>query len=360
MTRQGFDKHLRQALKATQAAYRRALAAQVRGEDDAAAWEEFNELTAALLMASWLAGARGTIDRAKVPDEAVEGMLEDGDVVEFAALPIQTEFGSKWLKPIAAWFRRRVPISRKDWELLVKAARASAGEVGDHERQNALTDLRKRSPILDGLLRGVISRPNAPGGISAVKRIVNDTFFVTAMTPSQTKQTQELIARVIEERPGKSTVGKLIKSMNLGDFVTTTQALTGTELSTARLETVLRTNTNRATTEGAAEVLRDERVQAFVPLVQYSATKDPRTRPTHRGMDGYVGTIEDFDRMGITPPCGFNCRCSLIPVPAAMALDRGWTSPNGTLDYAAIKRHNGARQAIVDAREIPDPGFVNA
>jgi SPP1 gp7 family putative phage head morphogenesis protein len=165
---------------------------------------------------------------------------------------------------------------------------------------------------------------------------------------------------VIEERPGKSTVGKLIRSMNLGDFVTTTQALTGTELSTARLETVLRTNTNRATTEGAAEVLRDERVQAFVPLVQYSATKDPRTRPAHRAMDGYVGTIEDFDRMGLTPPCGFNCRCALIPVPAAMALDKGWTRPNGTLDYAAIKRHNGARQTVVDRGEIPDPGFVNA
>jgi SPP1 gp7 family putative phage head morphogenesis protein len=359
MTRDTLDKHLRRALKEAQATYRRALAAQVRGEPDAEAWDAFAEVTAALLMASWLAGARGTIDRAKVPDEAVEGMLEDGDVVEFAALPVLTEFGSKWMKPIAGWFRQRVPISRKDWELLVKAARASAGEVGDHERQNALVDLRKRSPILDGLLRGVLSRPQK-GGITTVKRITNDTFFVTAMTPEQTRQTQELVARVIEERPGKSTVGKLIRSMNLGDFVTTTQALTGTELSTARLETVLRTNTNRATTEGAAEVLRDERVQAFVPLVQYSATKDPRTRPAHRAMDGYVGTIEDFDRMGLTPPCGFNCRCALIPVPAAMALDKGWTRPNGTLDYAAIKRHNGARQTVVDRGEIPDPGFVNA
>jgi hypothetical protein len=30
------------------------------------------------------------------------------------------------------------------------------------------------------------------------------------------------------------------------------------------------------------------------------------------------------------------------------------------LDYAAIKRHNGARQSVVDRGEIPDPGFVNA
>lgn len=359
MKRESLDKHLRTVLREAQRAYRRALAAQVRGQDATEAWEEFGELAAALLMASWLAGARGSIDRARIPDEAVEGLLEDGDAVEFAALPISSEFGSKWLKPIASWFRRRVPISRKDWELLVRAARESAREVGEHERDNALVDLRKRSPILDGLLRGVISRPDK-GGITAVKRITDETFFVTGLNPRQTAQVQELIARVIEEKPGRSTVGKLIKSMNLGDFVTTAQALTGTELSSARLETVLRTNTNRAATEGAAEVLRDERVQAFVPLVEFSATKDPRTRDTHRAFDGYVGTMADFDRMGIGPPAGFNCRCALIPVPAAMAVDKGWTRPDGTLDYAAIKRHNGARQRLLDAGQIPDPGFVNA
>jgi uncharacterized protein with gpF-like domain len=101
-------------------------------------------------------------------------------------------------------------------------------------------------------------------------------------------------------------------------------------------------------------------VQAFVPLVEYSATMDRRTRETHKGLDGYVGTMQDFDRMGIAPPCGFNCRCALIPVSAAEALDRGFTRPNGTLDYAAIRRHNGARQNLIDTRQMPDPGFVNA
>jgi len=267
-------------------------------------------------------------------------------------------FGTKWMKPITSWFRRRVPVSRQDWELLVQAAQASAGDVTDHERQNALPDLRKRSPILDSLLRG-ITRP-AEGGITRVKRIVDSTFFVTGMNNEQTRQVQELIAQAIEEKPTKSVVGKRIRLMNLGDFVTTAQVLTGTELSNARLETVLRTNTNRALTEGQAEVLRDEKVQAFVPLVEYSATRDARTRETHKAMDGYVGTIADFDRMGITPPCGFNCRCDLIPVPTAMAIDRGWMRPNGTLNQEAIRRHNGSRQRVIDARQIPDPGFVNA
>jgi SPP1 gp7 family putative phage head morphogenesis protein len=361
MKRETLDKHLRKVLREAQKAYRAAIAAQVRGQDDAAVWAEFHEAAAALLMASWLFGAANAVRKGKIPADAIDSIVDADSVTTFDRLetPLSLEgFGTRWMKPITDWFRRRVPVSRPDWELLVEAARRSAGDVTDHERQNALPDMRRRSPILDSLLRGV-TRP-AEGSVSRVKRIVDTTFFVTAMNPEQTRQVQELIAQVIEEKPSRSVVGKRIRMMNLGDFVTTAQAVTGTELSTARLETVLRTNTNRALTEGQAEILRDERVQAFVPLVEYSATRDIRTRETHKAMDGYVGTMADFDRMGIAPPCGFNCRCSLIPVPTAMAIERGWMRPNGSLDYAAIKRHNGNRQRVVDARQIPDPGFVNA
>lgn len=361
MKRDTLDKHLRRVLREAQRAYRAAIAAQVRGDDDAPAWSEFHEATAALLMASWLFGATDAIRKGRIPPDAVASIIDADAAMTFDRLeaPLSLEgFGTRWMKPITDWFRRRVPVSRDDWELLVEAAKRSSGDVTDHERQNALPDMRRRSPILDSLLRG-FTRP-ASGDISRVKRIVDDTFFVTGMNMAQTRQVQELIAQVIEEKPRKSVVGKQIRMMNLGDFVTTAQVLTGTELSTARLETVLRTNTNRAATEGSAELLRDERVQAFVPLVEYSATRDSRTREAHKAMDGYVGTMADFDRMGISPPCGFNCRCTLIPVPAAMAMDKGWLRPNGSLDYAAIKRHNGRRQRVIDARQIPDPGFVNA
>jgi hypothetical protein len=37
-----------------------------------------------------------------------------------------------------------------------------------------------------------------------------------------------------------------------------------------------------------------------------------------------------------------------------------WTRPNGTIDPVAIAKHNGARQRLVDTRQVPDPGFVNA
>jgi SPP1 gp7 family putative phage head morphogenesis protein len=362
MNRAALDKHLRSVLKEAQQAYRRGIAAQVLGETGAEHWRTFHEATAALLMASWLFGAREAIDKAKIPDEAVAGMLEDNTALTFDRLEtgvVLEGFGRDFLAPIANWFRSRVPISRTDWDVLIEAAQRSGGEVADHERDNALPDMRARNPVLDSLLRGITVNPQG-GQISTAKRITDGTFFVTAMNPKQTRQTQELIARVIEEKPGKSVVGKWIRKMNLGDFVTTTQMVTGTHLTTARLETVLRTNTNRAATEGLAETLREPKVQAFVPLVEYSATGDNRTRPTHQGLDGYIGTMEMFDRQGIAPPCGFNCRCALIPVPAARALERGWTDVDGNVNYAALKRHNGKRQQLIDTRQIPDPGFVNA
>jgi hypothetical protein len=33
---------------------------------------------------------------------------------------------------------------------------------------------------------------------------------------------------------------------------------------------------------------------------------------------------------------------------------------DGNVNYAALKRHNGKRQQLIDTRQIPDPGFVNA
>jgi len=359
MKRDALDKHLRRVLREAQQSYRRAIAAQVRGQEDGAEWAAFHEAAAALLLASWLAGAHGAVRKAKIPADAVESIVDAGTAMTFDRLeaPLSLEgFGTKWMKPITDWFRRRVPVSRDDWDMLVEAAKRSSGDVTDHERQNALPDMRRRSPILDSLLRGV-TRPTE-GAISTVKRIVNDTFFVTAMNPEQTRQVQELIAQVIEEKPGKSVVGKRIRMMNLGDFVTTTQVLTGTALSSARLETVLRTNTNRALTEGQAEVLRDERVQAFVPLVEYSATKDKRTRETHLALDGYVGTMADFDRMGITPPCGFNCFPAWQPV--AGAFDIGYRALyRGTLVH--LHARSGRTVAVTANHPIlTDRGWIPA
>ena len=86
MNRAALDKHLRSVLKEAQQAYRKGISAQVLGETGAEHWQTFHEATAALLMASWLFGAREAIDKAKIPDEAVAGRLENNTVLTFDRL----------------------------------------------------------------------------------------------------------------------------------------------------------------------------------------------------------------------------------------------------------------------------------
>lgn len=358
MKRPALDKHLRSVLKDANQAYRRAIADEIRGDDPSMAWAQFQAALSALLFSSYLFGARQAATKAKMREADVRRIAGEEDKPErFDRMEtglLLEGFGQDYLKPIAEWFRGRVPISRGTFDSLVDACQHAAGAITSDEQSTAVDRILRRSPELEQLVRGNVTSTGLNTG-----GILRGTFFVTGMTPKQTKQTQRLIAQVIEERPGKSVVSKLIRKMNLGDFVATTKLVTSTDLTSARLETVLRTNLNRASTEGLAETLREPKVQAFVPLVKYSATGDSRTRPTHRAFDGYIGTMEMFDRQGCAPPCGFNCRCALIPVSAARALAMGLVDNEGNVDYAALTRHNGRRQALVNTGQIPDPGFVN-
>lgn len=358
MRRQELDKHLRSVLKDANQAYRTAVAEEIRGNDPAPAWQRFQAALSALLFSSYLFGARQAVTKSGMREADVRKIATVGEEPETFRLEtglVLEGFGRDYLKPIANWFRGRVPISRDTFDALADACQDASASITAEEAASALNRIIRRSPELEDLIRGNTTfRGVNTGGI------LRGTFFVTGMNQRQTMQTRNLIAQVIEERPGKSVVGKLIRKMNLGDFIATTKLVTSTHLTSARLETVLRTNLNRASTEGLAETLREPNVQAFVPLVKYSATGDSRTRPTHQAFDGYIGTMEMFDRQGCAPPCGFNCRCALIPVPASRAFENGWTDEDGNVNYAALQRHNGRRQALIDSGQIPDPGFVNA
>ena len=147
--------------------------------------------------------------------------------------------------------------------------------------------------------------------------------------------------------------------MGVGDFVSHAELQTGTDLTAARLETVYRTNINRAQSQGRLDIVRDSTVQRFVPLMMFRATKDRRTRDTHRAMDGFVATVDQIDGQGIPTPLGFNCRCTWSPVSIATAVSRGWCDDDGNPIAEAIRRHNGARQNLIDKGLVPDRGFIS-
>jgi SPP1 gp7 family putative phage head morphogenesis protein len=374
----GGDPVARLAANAAQE-YRAAVAAQVEGSDPTEHWDAWEAATAVLLLTAWASGAGETVRKAGIPASAI-GRVQ----ARFDRIPDEVTFGFEPGPAAEAVDRlvKAVPLTRERWEELIAAAREAARELRESESAEALEKILDRSPEIARIVRPVAGsaapagfapvtprpdevKPPPPSEATAtrrnigVQRAVQGSFFVTGMTPRQVKQTQRLLAEVIRGEETVSTAGKRIERIGVGDFVSMATLETGTDLTSARLETVYRTNLNRAQSQGRLDVCRDELVQKFVPLMRFSATRDSRTRPTHRAMDGFIATVAQIDAQGIPTPLGFNCRCAWVPVSIAEGVRLKLCDEDGAPDFDAIRRYNGARQRLVDTAAVPDPGFIS-
>lgn len=342
-------------------AYREAIAAQVEDKPSERLWEAWEGDTAALLLISWASGAIATLRDAGAPLTGVEPRVARFDRVDDVAV----RFTSEAAQEVVRRFVRLMPMTRERWDALIAAAFDSAREMREDEETRGLEEIANRSPDLRNLIYGT-PEPQAEGTpeevlrrrTPAVQGVVQGAFFVTGMDEKQVRQTKRLLARVIRGEAAVSTAGKDIERIGIGDFVSMATLQTGTDLTAARLETVYRTNTNRANSQGRLDIVRDETVRKFVPLMQFSARKDKRTRDSHLAMHGFVASVDQIDGQGIATPLGFNCRCTWKPVPISIAYGKGWCDEDGKPDIEAIKRHNGDRQKLVDSGEVPDRGFI--
>jgi SPP1 gp7 family putative phage head morphogenesis protein len=354
-------------------AYREAIAEQILQQRADEEWDRWQEDTAALLLIAWAAGAHGTMYLAgvKVPKPAVPTRFAAGEAEEDVAL----RFDAGPAREAVSRFVDLLPITRQRWDQLIDLAFRAAKEMRDAEAANGLARILERSPALARLVRpaaaGLPVRP-VPGltgkalqewtekvRTPGVQAIAQGAFFVTGMTVEQAKKTQDLLAKVVRMEESVSAAGKKLRSIGVGDFIEQATLATGTNLTKARLETVYRTNLNRAASQGQLDIVREPTVRKFVPLMQFSSTKDNRTRETHKAMNGYVATVDQIDAQGINTPAGFNCRCGWKPLPIAVALAKGWCDEDGIPKFDAIARHNGRRQALIDGGQFPDPGFVS-
>lgn len=86
------------------------------------------------------------------------------------------------------------------------------------------------------------------------------------------------------------------------------------------IETLYRTQTAQASAVGQQAVLDHPMVADGFPYVMWSATHDSRVRPDHLAMErsGIQGTAvyrcDDPKLRAVWPPCGYNCRCVVIPL----------------------------------------------
>jgi SPP1 gp7 family putative phage head morphogenesis protein len=336
-------------------AYRAAIAAQIAGEDATKAWDAWEQDTAALLLSSWASGAAASLKGAGVPlpgAKVISFAQPDGMLLEFEPGPAR-EMVARWMDT--------VPLTRARWDDLIAKAFEAARELREDEEQTAIQKMADVSPqfqalVLPGELPEDVRKRRTPG----VQEVARTGFFVTGLSKKKTAELRDLLGKVVRGQEARDKATKRLKQMGLAQFIEQAEELleVGEDLTAARLENVYRTNLNRASSQGRLDICRDPAAKRFVPLVQYRATKDQRTRASHKAMDGYVATTEMIDAMGIPTPAGFQCRCSWTPVPIATAVSRGWTDKDGEPNIEAIRQHNGARQRLIDSGQFPDPGFI--
>lgn len=123
----------------------------------------------------------------------------------------------------------------------------------------------------------------------------------------------------------------------------------------ARLRTIYNTNLRMA--RAAGQWKRIQSRKAVAPYLRYSAIMDTRTRPLHREWHGTILPVDHPWWDTHFPPCGWNCRCTVMQLSERDLARQGWkvtdTPPSSRLK--SWRRSNGA---VVQVPEGIDPGFA--
>jgi SPP1 gp7 family putative phage head morphogenesis protein len=226
-------------------------------------------------------------------------------------------------------FGERIPMLAQNVPHIAAIARQQAAELAMAEKL------------------GVVAKLDAQ--TNAISKALGTSFWVTGVDQKTTISLKNLI--------GDALRGVLPdESISLPDFIDRAWLSGAQDLTAARLETVYRTNMQTAYNEGHMATMRAPEVKHVAPLVMIVEIQDPRSRPHHAAMDGYVNTVEVIDQLQLRPPNGFNCRGTVRSVSWTEAETLGLVK-EGEIDLEALDRYNGKRQGIIDRGEYPDPGF---
>lgn len=113
-------------------------------------------------------------------------------------------------------------------------------------------------------------------------------------------------------------------------------------------ETMVRTEMSLAYTGGQMLFNAKPEIQEILWGYEYVTVGDDRVRPTHAGLDGVKLPKDDPRWSEITPPNGYNCRCSLIEV----FFDGDVQEP------PSVSTFEFKDGRTIDVVPGPDPGFA--
>ncbi len=300
-----------------------ALIAQAEGDPGAASiWAEFRRMMFRILMFSDLLGRADAVAESRGAGMAIgaaEEDLSDLGLDRFDdASPLIT---APFLEAIDL-FQGRIPRLRETIEQITPGIREAAFWVTGIEETSALEKIQ--------------------------------AMILRSLDPTQT------LERIEAGEPS---------GQGISDFAATIRDDLGEALTTARLETVYRTNVVQALSDGRDAQLRDPGIKNATALWMLNEVQDTRTRGNPAGlypdagphfqMDGF---IEDpghsvWRQIGWPGPGGFQCRRSVSPIGWPTAIRNGWANEDRTLNKSAIDAHNGRRWDFINSGQYPDDGF---
>ena len=110
-----------------------------------------------------------------------------------------------------------------------------------------------------------------------------------------------------------------------------------------RLETIYRTNVAAAYEAGRQQVIFNDRDDDPFGYLMYSAIMDNRTRPTHKALHGKVMAKSDPAWSSISPPNGYNCRCTIVELTQGQIDRYGYkvSKSEGKLSTQVVELPNG-------------------
>ena len=327
--------------------YLRAIAAEIEGLPAAVYWHDFRGVLGRAIVLSQLVGLAASTKQAKLLGADLpfdDQAIAQQDVDRFVRVEPLFEVGA-FLEAIRG-FDDRVPRLRTHVERLIRGAQALSTSIAESEQAEVVNLLATRSGLVQQVVRG--------------------SFFVTDADETTIINLKSLLADAMRGGISTDEAGELL-GVSLPDFIDQAQVSGAVNLARARLETIYRNNLNSAFNEAQVDALRGQQIRRIIPLLMLNEIRDRRTRGNPNGinadrgfhwqMNGFVGTAEEFDQFGITPPNGHNCRGGVRGLSATESKRMGFVDDNGELNIEAIRTHNGDRLRILQQGLYPDPGF---
>lgn len=337
-----FDELLTAAFQQSAPAYIEAVAATIEGSPSEA-WRDFEVVTARAILLSYLVGIAQTFEEAEIAADQFEP-----DKVAYAKIdwPLDVGFDEFRVEPFEEAIRlfdERIPMLASNVPKLAQIAKAQAAEIAMAEKLGVVAKLDGQTNAISQALRTGFWVSNQP-------QIDPDTGLDRDLPITTVNNLKDLISQAVR--------GVLPdERLSLPEFIDRAWLVGAQGLTASRLETVYRTNMQSAYNEGHMSTLRAPEVKKVAPLVMIVEMQDPRSRDHHAAMNGYIHTVEEFDRRQLSPPNGYNCRGTVRTVSWTEAERLGLVD-NDQIDFDALKRYNGNRQGYIDRGEYPDPGFT--